>query len=186
MSKMEAAIAKDPQLRQAVDDFPIAQKIADSIIESEVRDVLREVSSSTNNTMTLHKAKPNYAPWMIAATFIAAMWVSYYQWNRYDHQQKIYASVMEKYQPLPTVGDRSTSLITQDKLSEAFRLYDLRKYDESLELFKEITPKTDTIHFYMSHLYLVQNKINLSKKHYNKIEDANLKNSIYQYLKAFE
>ena len=89
MQAMETALAKDEALRQAVEDFPIAQLIAQSIIEDEVRRVMAENNIDTIGNEEARRGKSG--PWIIIITLLAALAVSYYQWNRHSNQERIWA-----------------------------------------------------------------------------------------------
>lgn len=174
-SQMEIAMSKDSDLKQAVLDFPIAKMISESLIEEEVRKIIAE------DQFEEPARRGKYGPWVITITLIAALATSYYQWNRHSRQTKMYASVMENYSPPINKGTRGIES-SDNPFNEAIKAFDLRDFETSSTIFKNIKPKSDSIYWYLGHIALINGDIYEAKHYSKKISDPRLQNDISQYV----
>lgn len=132
-SKMKEAINKSPELRQAIAEYPVARMIAESVKEDETKDQ----KGKSGNSL---------APWIIAATFIAAMIVSVYQWNRYHTEQAVFAeTISELYRPLKNMGVKGNAK-AENIFEQAINLHQLGEYEKSNLILEDIAgPNADFI-----------------------------------------
>lgn len=176
--QMEAAMSNDEALKQAVEDYPIAKMISESLIEDEVRGILIESEGSTSK-VKVQRGKSG--PWIISITLLAALAVSYYQWNRHTTQTKLYAEVMKDYNPPINKGTRGNTA-KSSILDQAIKEFDLRNFDASYDLFKGMSPKSDSIYWYLGHISLINGKVYEAKNYSNKIGEKSLKEDLVQYI----
>lgn len=183
--QMTAAMSNDKVLKQAVEDYPIARMISESLIEDEVRGVLAE----TQKIEPKGKAKRGKSgPWIIIITLLAALAVSYYQWERHSKQEVIHKRIMaSSYEPpAPYKGTRGTSEIGNDvNMINGIKAFDLRRFKESKAILEELTPKTDNIYYYLAHIALIENKIGLAKDYEKNITTPKFKKELMIYLSQF-
>jgi|GEM_PF-372215 len=127
------------------------------------------------------KDKSKSGPWIITITLIAALAVSYYQWNRHTRQSSLYAEVMATYKPPVYQNNQSDSIASNDH-QKAIEAFNYSKYDASYTLFKGIKPKTDNVYWYLGHIALINGDVYEAKNHSKKIKDATLKGELLQYV----
>lgn len=179
VTQMKTAISKDNSLKQAVADYPIAKTLSESLIEHEVREILSETKTTDNE-------KGRSGAWIIAITLLAALAVSYYQWNRHNHQEIIHNRIMASYTPPVSEGTRSsTSVASESNLKSAVQAFDLRQFDQSKEILEKLSPKNDSIYYYLAHIALIENKIGKAKSYERKISTLELKKDLTKYLSEF-
>lgn len=118
-------------------------------------------------------------PWIITMTLIAALAVSYYQWNRYTTQMERYGVTMANYEK-PTSHDPTET--TNGQLNEAISEFDRENYEGSYALLKKIKPKTDIVYWYLGHIALINGKVYEAKNHSKKIKNPSLKGGITKYV----
>lgn len=180
---METAMSKDKALKQAIEDYPIAKMISESLIEEEVRGVLGE-GSVTKPKEKAQRGKSG--PWIIVTILIAALTVSYYQWNRHSKQEIIHNRIMASYTPPPANGTRGVMDIgNKFNTMSGIQAFDLRRFQESKDIFEKISPKTDTIYYYLAHIAIVENKIGKAKSYEKKITSTKFKKELMIYLSPF-
>lgn len=172
---MEKAITNDHALKQAIENYPIARLISENIIEQEVRGILTEQQSDEP------ARRGKYGPWVITITLIAALAVSYYHWNRYSSQAKIYAAVMKSYSPPINKSTRGIES-SNDKVQSAIKAFDLRDFKTSYDILKAIKPKSDSIYWYLGHIALISGNVYEAKLHSKKISDEEMRADILQYV----
>lgn len=132
--QMEREISGNNALAEAVENYPLAKEISRSIIEDETRQILDAIP---NDYYAEQKSKFDWSPWIIAAMFIGAMLVSYYQWQRHDRESKIYASAIEQYTPIKYAGLKGDST-KQTGYEAAIDHYELGEYEKSNDALANI------------------------------------------------
>jgi len=185
---MDVAMSSDPALKQAVEDYPIAKMISESLIEDEVRGVLGENDVVVKSINTARKKDGSkWGPWIIAATFIGAMIVSVYQWNRYSEIETRWTQFVENEYTFPKSNiKRSLDIEALQPLDRATYLFELRRFEESKAILLSIESQNDTIDWYLANIYFLEKEFHKSLYHLDKNDQSenskNLKKEIYRII----
>ena len=126
------------------------------------------------------KDKSQTGPWIITITLLAALSVSYYQWNRHTTQTQFYSEIMKNYTPPVNANVEKGSI--NNEFNKAIAEFDQKNYEASSVLFKKIKPKSDTIHWYLGHIALINGNVYESRNHSRKIEDSALQGELLRYV----
>lgn len=177
--RMTNAISYDEKLRQAVEDYPIAKLISESILEDEVRGVLGELTEDETDQEIKTNGKSintRWSPWIIGVFFIAALCIGIYQWQRYRIIENKWAQIITNEYVFPQTNiTRSTDLTSASTTEKAIQYFELRELDISEEILRKIEPKNDTVHWYLANIYFLQKDFNESKLHLQKMNDSESK-----------
>ena len=141
---------------------------------------MTEQSTKKDQKLKEEARRGKSGPWIITITLIAALAVSYYQWNRHTRQTKAYAAVMANYTP-PNNGLELKDLANTD-LAAAVKEFEAENYEDSYNMLKKIKPKTDDVYWYLGHIALLKGNVYEVKNHSKKIQDPALQKELLKYV----
>ena len=111
---MDSAISKDKALKQAVEDYPIARLISESLIEDEVRGVLGEnlggnQEAGMHSTVVIRKTEVESKNTFIWKWLIAACIVGIIGWTGFELMESKNDNVLFADLVVPTIWDSRSS-----------------------------------------------------------------------------
>jgi len=172
---MDSAISKDKALKQAVEDYPIARLISESLIEDEVRGVLGEnlggnQEAGMHSTVVIRKTEVESKNTFIWKWLIAACIVGIIGWTGFELMESKNDNVLFADLVVPTIWDNEEKydsvLIQIPTISEAFEkrdkinylkiisLYALGEQDEMYQVIENLPPDTDQ--YYLNRYKLIR------------------------------
>lgn len=149
-------------------------------LESEVRSILEEIGTP--------KRSPKYGPWIILSVFIAAMVISYIQWQRFAKMHIKYTHITETQYKAPPISDLNKDIIEtqQDEMMEAIYYFDKRQLEKSRKIFDKIKPTTDSIQWYLAHIGWMQENFAITRSAIKNMKTESLKSPFEDYLQKLK
>ena len=161
MKEMDSAMANDNDLRMAVENHDVVEKILDANIEDQLRAQVEAVQSKLDSSEqgddVLVKSKPKRFRllFIILGLIFAVLAVLLLTLNKSEKVDDVqYATLLDSYEFPENRGTRSAELITT-KLDSAIYYFDLRRFEDSEQLMDDIlrtSPENRDAIFYKAHL----------------------------------
>lgn len=169
---MEEAMAQDAELKAAVENHDLIEKILDANIEDQLRMQVETVQSSLDSAgkeskpPVETKPKRNRLWFIILGVIFAVLALLLYSLYESENADVQYATFMETYEFPENRGTRSAELIST-KLDSAIYFFDLRRFGDSEKLIDEIlisAPDNEDAIFYKAHLLFHRKELDQAKK----------------------
>lgn len=107
-------------------------------LKSELQALEKRIATPTK-TFRIHQ-------WIIGVAAIFLVIVLFWWWNNPPSTQKLFAQYYEPYSNIIAPLEKG-EIATQD-FEKAFQTYELKNYEEAIQLLNQLTIQNDTVYFY--------------------------------------
>jgi len=183
---MDDAMSTDQALKQAVEDYPIAKMISESLIEDEVRGILGEKidgkqEAEIHSKVAIRKTKIKsinsfYWKWLIAACIVGIV-----GWTGFELMQSKNDNVLFADLVVPTIWDTSRSSDDTNLIQNAIN--DYQSGNTNLAKSKLRNYNTNQANYWLAEIYFNEEKYDSVLIQIPTISEAFEKRDKINYLK---
>ncbi len=170
----EEEMARDTDLKKAVDNHSMVSEALELLIEEDIRSIVDQVQESQAKVIPLYKKR-----WFIfiAATF-TILFGAYFGFRAYLESLYGHDQVYADYYEFPKNPYTTRSVeISSTTFERSMYLFDLRRFEESESLFQEIlannssNDEKEIAALYLGNIYFLQQKYQQSLEYFEMTND---------------